>query len=118
MQNRYAEMPARRVRPVQMEELRHDVLPGQDDDLLALHVLHGRDECVDRPRVRDAALGALPEVAESLHAASTAALGLGVDGLLRLDEILALADQARSVEIRGPERADRGLDSGLGVVAG
>ena len=49
MQDRYAEMPAGGVGPVQVEELGHYVRPGQDDDLLAVAVLDGRNQRVDRP---------------------------------------------------------------------
>jgi hypothetical protein len=43
VQDGYAEMPAGRVRPVEVEELRHDVWAGQDDDLLSLGLPNGRD---------------------------------------------------------------------------
>src|SRR3954451_23065220 len=100
MEHRDAEVPAGRVRPVQVEELRDDVRAGQDDDLLALRLLNGRDQGVDRPVVRDATLGELAEIAQPLHAASAAALRLGVDRLLRFREVLPLTRETRTVEVR------------------
>jgi hypothetical protein len=46
-----------------VEELGDHVRPGEDDDLLAVDLVHGGDQGVDRPVVGDPAVGVVAEVA-------------------------------------------------------